>query len=216
MTFSSPSYHLVVGGSVSSPVQGWSVGLRMIVEGSTPSLSAMQSFVDACLPLTNTWINAINDDWSLDTIYNSLRLYYYPVLPGPASEVVEATVTPIAGPSNSPIPAECALVHTLQTTHTGRRYRGRIYVPFTSNVNMEVDGNVGDTETTHQCNATATWLTALNALTASHSSFGGVVVISQVGGIATPISSVKVDSKIDSQRRRERSLVAAHVATHTV
>ena len=89
-------------------------------------------------------------------------------------------------------------------------------MPFTSNVNMEVDGNVSDTEVGHHSLTTANWLTALNALTASHSSFGGCAVISQVHGYATEIDRVRVDSKVDSQRRRERSLVAAHVSQSSV
>lgn len=216
MAFSSPSLHLVISGSTGSAEQSWSTGLRLVNFEWDPTPAKMQAFVDAALPHVQTWASAVHADWATTTIWTGLRLYYYPTLPGVATHVAESTVTPYAGSSSAGMPSEIALVHTLQTALAGRRYRGRMYVPLTANANMEVNGNLSDTRTALHADATAGLVTALNAIIESGDDFGSVAVISQVGGVAEPVTSIRVDSKADSQRRREHSLVAEHVSVATV
>lgn len=91
-----------------------------------------------------------------------------------------------------------------------------MYTPYTDNNNMEVNGNVSEARTTALCTATASLITSINALSPANPAAGEVAVLSATHNARHDVVQVIVDSKLDSQRRRERSLRPLYVEHHAV
>lgn len=197
--------------------QTWSVGVWSEVVGTgSPTAADLDAAVTAVLPLVATWWGSMKFFNSAGTRYTQLGGYYYPAGSAVATISSIKPVTPVVGTGTFYQSPRNALVVSLLTGHSGRSYRGRAYVPMTA----------AQTDTTLQALATGvdscalahqTLLTALNAVSlAPHWGNAPTRVRSEKLGIASIITSIKVDSLIDTQRRREDKLTAIYSKTRSV
>lgn len=125
------------------------------------------------------------------------RVYAYPA-GGPHAQFIGTydLPTPRAGGVGGGGPDELALCMTLRTGFAGRTNRGRMYLPLTGPAYIS-DGQVDATPLAAVTEAWASCFTDINA-----SDTGKIVVLSQHLGTFHQVSSVKIDSRTDVQRRR--------------
>lgn len=124
--------------------------------------------------------------------YDKVTVYSYVAAgPAPASFVGEAALVGV-GTGGGQLPNQIALVATLLTGAAGRRNRGRMYLPANG---MPLTG--------HQALLSLATSVA-TGMVAIFSQFddAGVVVVSGVAGTARRVTSVRVDTRPDVQRRR--------------
>lgn len=205
MPFTGAHKLLTVFGTSFSSEETWSFGVRFFGTGSTVT----QALADACEAATVTF-------WNDGTIFmpsshalTGVKLApigtdgKYP--PGEIAYIGE--ITPDSGPSSTNIhPAQCTQVVTFLSDliPRGRGSRGRIYLPCPGAAVSPTSGENGLAAALAL--ATATWLTALNAV----SGLGIASIMSELGsGITSPIADVRADNLPDTQRRRRRQLVSA-------
>jgi hypothetical protein len=158
-----------------------------------------------------------NHIWSSITTYEGATVYYYPDGSIHAEYVGIADATSIAGSETPYQPALLSMVQSLRTPLSGRSYRGRMYVPASGvGVNSTAqwpDDIIGDMAT-----ATAAMLSTFN--TADYSAHGlagqGACIASFTTGGVVPITTVEVDSKPDTQHRRQDKLLALFRETAAV
>jgi hypothetical protein len=131
----------------------------------------------------------------------SVRMNYYPSNVAPATASGVSSGAPVAGTGINSTPAQCAVVVTLRSSIPGRSHRGRLYWPaegqaFTAGgqLSSTVQGlyNTGAQAFSHKI------VTEMAAQSISAS----WCVYSPTLGILTPLSSISVGSRIDTQRRR--------------
>jgi hypothetical protein len=124
-------------------------------------------------------------------------------------EVVSTVGLPGVGNSGV-LPPQCAVVVSLLTAGFGRAFRGRVYVP-TNGILMDATNlQLSAAQTTAEATAFGNYLSAM-LLT----SFTPVLV-SRSRGASSPITHLRVDSVVDTQRRRRDKFVAAHAGTALV
>lgn len=102
------------------------------------------------------------------------------------------------------LPAECALVASLETGRAGRSYRGRSYLPGIDATALNANGQVDTTVQGELAVAFADLMSSINIATSGgfpdhHATLG---VLSLVQSVISPITSIKVGNVMDSQRRR--------------
>lgn len=146
--------------------------------------------------------------WTAQFMWTKVTCYAY-TGGTTAAYVGEYTLpSPRAGSVGSaPHPNQVALVLTLRTGASGRRNRGRMYLPASgaptaANAQMVF----GDIST-----LTTAWATAFTDINASDA--GKIIVLSRTGGTFRQVSSVDSDTRLDVQRRRANR--QAPVATST-
>jgi hypothetical protein len=134
-----------------------------------------------------------------DTHFERVTTYSYLDTSGHATYIAESPLVVAGTSTGDQLPNQCALVVTLNTAHAGRRNRGRIYLPCTQAT--LVAGQLAASAVGQVTLWWANYITALNGeLGDQH-----IVVLSQVAGASNSVTSVRVDSRIDIQRRRAKS-----------
>lgn len=118
--------------------------------------------------------------------------------------------TPRVGGLTNGLPNQCAAVLSLRTDLSGRRNRGRMYLP-AQGAALQVDGQLQDTVAAAVADGWALAFTDINA-----SDAGKIVVMSAVGSTATQVSLVRMDSRLDVQRSRANKQSVDSVANATV
>lgn len=179
----------------------------------------VQADIDAIL---GTWVAAFNNTYGVTyrgmipstAAYTQVRAYYY-TGGSTAAVVSQSGLTGVGTGATAPLPNQCCLVVTLMTGRPGRRYRGRIYLPFIGAA--LTSGQLTSAQCTTYANAVAGHLSAVKDANGT----GGFqpanpAVMSSVVSALTPITQVRVDSKIDIQRRRAEKQVASFSATGAV
>jgi hypothetical protein len=137
------------------------------------------------------------------------KMYVYAAGGPTATLIGEHTPTTVHGSaSTNTLPLQIACVVSTRTGLSGRRNRGRIYLPA---CNAPIDSTFQFPSTVYGPLAAA-WGIYFADLAAS--SAGTPVVVSRVGGTANQITSVQVDSRPDIQRRRVNQETIAGVAVH--
>lgn len=190
--------------------------VKVVLSGFLPNGEIFQTgvWVDPAAEMLDTELQAFADwvaaQWTAnnagwlaligpDVTYDEVRVYNYPTGgTAPASSIAAVDITAVGTASNSYAhPLQICLVATLRTAIVGRRYRGRMYVPMTAGQlgqhqanQIEVDGLADDV---------AGFLSAINDYPGQ---VMRVVVMSAVGGAATTVTRVEVNSDPDVQRRR--------------
>ena len=214
---SSPFVRLTAGGDIST-TQSWSCGMAVSAPGSAVTQSQLQALVGA-------WRAAWESAWSAATVANRLsayasvdtrlfryRGYLYPAGGGPAVLQAGEDRTPLAGTGTVPYPTQTAIVATLLSGLPGRSYRGRIYLPLTGIV-LQSNHQLTAAQATGIATSVAGIASAVNSF-ASGGPFGVASIAGLQGRI--PISSVRVDTEPDVQRRRADKIVAASFGTANV
>lgn len=105
--------------------------------------------------------------------------------------------TPLTGTGSAELPNQCAIVVTLLTGRAGRAYRGRMYLPLNSSSYMGSDGQLGNGNMVINAQH---WARFFGDWAASDA--GQPVVVSQVHTAHNAITAVRIDSRVDIQRRR--------------
>jgi hypothetical protein len=143
-------------------------------------------------------------------IFNSLDVYVYGENPATPTRGTRTLVT--AGSSNSMlVPAEVAVVASLRSNSTGPSGRGRSYLPLGA-LQPAQDGSVPTGQAQTLASAVATYLQDSGNVVNNQ---GGPdqfqiipTVVSKTHQLTHDIGAVIVDTKFDSQRRREDKLPA--------
>lgn len=113
-------------------------------------------------------------------------------------------VSHVGTDTSGQLPLQVSLVLTLRTATLSRRGRGRLYLPTCGASMMGGGGHLfGSTPVNPLVDDFATWLSAVNLGTLT------AVVVSRVGGVMEPITSVDADYVPDTQRRRSNKLVSS-------
>lgn len=147
------------------------------------------------------WANTIKTNFSDEIALTSITAHNLDVANG---EKITQPVTPVipGGSANAAVPNNVAIVLTMNTALTGRSFRGRAY--HAGLTRAAVTGNNIDTT------LAASILTDYIQLTANLAVANAVLVVAsfQTGGapraegVATPVQSFAVNTRIDTQRRR--------------
>lgn len=155
----------------------------------------------------NTYANTSYPAATLSTVLKSrmsvttrqlgFKGYYY----NGGTSAIYATDKPFSSPivgssGGSPLPLQTAVVATLLTGASGRRNRGRMYLPVNA-VSLSTAHELTTTDVDALANAVKDWFAVLNA-----SGDNPVQVVSVAGSASRPVTQVRVDSKPDIQRRR--------------
>jgi hypothetical protein len=182
----------------------WETGFWMNT-GPIANESALNSLVVAVAALmgseaTSGGITSVlQAQASSTTIWSSVRGYYYNGIVDTATFVAEYVLaTPRAGNGAGNVqPNQLCLVASLRTGFSGRRNRGRMYLPATSPNYVSGAPQISLAGVTATANSIAQAFSAINA-----SVYGKVVVFSQAAESAREVATVIVNSKLDIQRRR--------------
>jgi hypothetical protein len=127
------------------------------------------------------------------------------------SAPIQGITTPnLAGTSDTDLalPVQCAVVMSYRTTFVGRSFRGRNYLPFIASDPQTIDTTGAEIRLQA---AEALALSNQYPVTFPLTDGGGgdhnmqLCVYSPTKGLATPVTSVIVDTKIDTQRRRAQA-----------
>lgn len=134
--------------------------------------------------------------------YLNSRVPFFDVTPLDGTSATFRFVTGIpskwegGGSSSDPILAACALLK-LQTNARGRSFRGRIYLPFVS----ELNNNSGTLNPTTLTSMQTAWNNFQTAMTAAGAP---LVLASYKLADSFPLTAITVESSLATQRRRQR------------
>lgn len=146
---------------------------------------------------------------------NTLGHYVNPTEPN--TYLFETPVAGAAGGTPSKVP-QTAMVASLYTDLSGRRYRGRIYWP-TDTISIGNDWTVptgAGQPVNSVANQTVALIDALNSLFAGFSEDSpGVCIVASSFGVNTPVTHVRVGNLLDTQRRRRAQLTETYVQVDT-
>lgn len=193
--FPYPNLYLTFGGAM--PLgERWQCGLTIDpgdIVGSQIALEAALN--DMVVDLTTWWNSAgIGLLTSTGNTLDFAALYSYPGGNSPAGGVARRTITGLVGAGGTVMPNQVCLVTSLRSVIPSRKGMGRIYLPC-SGITAS-GGNIASGDALAVATATAALLTALNA----NINTGSVVA----GSEGQPITTVVVDTRFDTQRRRTR------------
>lgn len=145
------------------------------------------------------------------TTVSGVTVYSYTAAGGKAEFVAEHALSLTGLNGAQTMPDQVALCVSLLTGHAGRRNRGRIYLP------VNAPGTLtGGQLTAQQCADQAEWVAGLIGLWNGHLAGNNICVLSQVAGTSNPVTSTRVDSRFDIQRRRANRQSITTQATATV
>lgn len=145
----------------------------------------------------STAFAALRSILSTDCAYTEVRVYGYPTGGPRATAVGAAPVTGGTGTGDTTNPLQVCCCLTLQTANSGRRNRGRIYLPMTSSGALSAH-EIASITLSAVVEGFAAFLGSIT------SSGPGPVptVVSFAGSATNHITSVKGDTRPDIQRRR--------------
>ncbi len=135
-----------------------------------------------------------------DTAYTAVKGYSYPSGGPNASVVSFNTITAGVGTGTSTQPLQSAVVATLTTGLAGRSRRGRMYLPASGALLVTADHQISPTVAGNIASDVATFFNAIN--TDAGAITGSVSVMSSRLSSLVHVTGVKVDTRIDIQRRR--------------
>lgn len=206
-----PYLHLRLKGDIAT-TQSWSTGLSFdadVAGIADPDLLTWLS--TAVAPLVTTWWNASNGAGAIntsDTVLRGLEAETYVAGSTVAdSSAAFSYTSPGVGGSAGAAPTQTCVVVSTRTFTPGVRGRGRMYIPATGLV-LNATHNVGSLFIDALANSTATLITALNATSVAGSAIQAIVAGSDPTG--HPITSLRVDSEPDIQRRRADKIRASY------
>lgn len=199
----------VIGGTIAT-VQTWSTGIwvRTTLAGGSWGLSNQQAVTDAWRSMVESWWGALKGFCAADVEFTQVRSYFYPAGTTEAVSVCESLVSsPVAGTGSTPLPTQTAAVASMRTGVAGRSARGRSYFPVNGQ-GLGADHQLSGANCGSIAGAYQDLLNGINAYDGTaHSLTANICsVASFTKGITRDITQVIVDSKLDTQRRREDKL----------
>lgn len=199
---------VTAGGNISGS-QTWSVGLSLAADDAT-TVATLQDFLAGFRTIfeTRLWASTgttLRQRNSAQVTLARYRAYYYPFAGQPVGAQAAIDITPLAGQAGGGYhPTQVSLVASLLTGLPGRSYRGRMYLPFTG-ATLENDNQASLTDITAMATGVKNLIADVNTLTTTTGP-GDVVIAGSAGNI--PVTSVRVDSECDIQRRRANKVLA--------
>jgi len=199
-------------GNNTTGVEQWSVGLKIPMDAS-PSSAVLQAFMSACQGAFSTFHSDTNNGFGTTVFLKQLSTAYIDVTgryvgAGAQSTQYYTYGSPVAGAGTGVLPFSTAVVLSLRTPlsrgpgSNGRMYWPKIAVPISNTLGTWAIG-----EGAGLAAKTATLLNAVNAAAdATLVTSDPVSVMSQVGPVTAPVTSVRVGHKPDRQERRERNI----------
>jgi hypothetical protein len=195
--------------------QTWSTGFYMnvVLAGGAFGPGEMNDIADKISVPAVTWLTSFINNWSQSTFFEKVTTYFIPSTGTHATFVGEKDLTtPLQGAGTTGFtPIDTAMVQSLRTVAPGRSGRGRMYVPY--NVGgIDATGHFSSSNVDNAAHATATFLTAVNALNLAVDNITSqdVVVASFTKAFVTLVTHVIVDNIPDGQRRRKDKLGVSH------
>lgn len=140
---------------------------------------------------------------------DQVRVYSY-TTGGPTAQHVGSAPLSQGGTTTATCPNQVAVVCTLQTGFSGRRNRGRCYLPCT-HTSALVNGQLSSAQTTALAQFMQKFFQNVNSAVTQP-----VVVLSQVAGSANNVLTIRVDSRLDIQRRRANRQAPAFSQSETL
>lgn len=210
------SYKAVAGGFIHG-TQAWSISTWLSLSGGTaPTQNNVTTDSGNIGSQFGTWWATIKADNSPNTGLQSLSLYYYPAGATTSTLLGHDEFASIPGTgTGTELPSQLSLVHSYRSSTPGRSGRGRFYAPVTSGDNLtagQMSGSRIITLGTHW----KTLVDGLNALASASGQTMRVGVASFTSGVFHPAVSLVIDSKLDTQRRREDKIGINNIATGVV
>lgn len=210
---------IVLGGTLAT-TQNWTTSLWMNLGVFTSALSQSQldTIAGQIATPASAWAGQCANGWASSTIWNDLKVYWYPAGATTSSLVSEVLPTPVAGSSaSSPLPGFTSCCVTLRTNTPARWARGRSYVPVTAttlNTSYQFQSSIGSQIGTGYKN----FLQALNALSLSlpGGSNNKVSVVSFTRGVVNTVTKISSDNLPDTQHRRTDKVAKSTLFTQTI
>lgn len=140
---------------------------------------------------------------------DQVRVYSYPS-GGPTASHVGVAALIQTGTTTATCPNQVSVVCTLQTGFSGRRNRGRVYLPCT-HTSALVSGQLSSAQTTALAQFMQKFFQQVNSAIGQPT-----VVLSQVAGSANNLVTIRVDSRLDIQRRRANRQAPAFTQSYTI
>lgn len=168
---------------------------------NTPS----DSDVDATTQLlADWWTTGLDGEVSLRSLTSSLctldTITGQKLQPTPAAAVRSRSVATAGTVTGTMLPSQVAVVLSLRTALSGRRYRGRMYIPGISAGSITTSGLlVSATRQAYADCADGMRRAAENL----YSSDGELCVYSRVADHKEKVTQIRVGDKLDTQRRRK-------------
>lgn len=204
MPYPAKTIKTVIGGTIGAQ-EIFAFGFQL--DGSNVSGQVDLDGVNgACVAaLTNNFlVSATLDLFAQAVTFDSVRNYLY-TGGTTASLVSESTgINKHSAVAQVALPNQCAVVVTLETGTPGRSHRGRAYLPPVNINALRQDGQLLSSACTQLANSFASMLKALHDDPAP---VGRPVVASATKGSMTTVNQVRVDSIVDTQRRRRNKLL---------
>lgn len=152
---------------------------------------------------------AIRNYFHTATVWTNLTAYYYSGGANTSLTAVAPIATGAGTLAGSPLPNQLAVVATLLTGVPGRSNRGRSYLP-APNAAQLANGQLPTATATALATQFGAFLTAVKA-------YNGSEVIPCVAsphtGLIRSLTSVRVDTKLDTQRRRANKTAITSAST---
>lgn len=194
----------------------WTTGFWMVNTGITSNAEAAA----LALVIAGT-LNAsdssgamritIDHTFALGASWQRVNVYHYATGGNIATYAGEYDLpSPVVNTSSPTAPNQVSLVLSLRTNFSGRQNRGRMYLPATG-ITYASGGQISPSLAQTLTDGWATAFTDINA-----SDAGKIVVVSAAGSAAHQVSLLKMDTKLDIQRRRSNRQTVNGVGQTTV
>nr|CRY97385.1 hypothetical protein [uncultured prokaryote] len=195
--------HTVVSGS-SYGGEVWAFGFDTL--GAAVDQAGIQAQADAvAAELTATGDSKTTMGKLLSTGSQCTKVTCYSYIADASSaSLIAANDFVVAGTSSSTNGPQICLVATLKTAIPGRRTTGRLYLP--------AFGVLPSANGLAQGSILVPAASLVEALLLAAGLSNDPIVISRAGGLATPITQIRIDNKFDTQRRRAQKLAASSAA----
>lgn len=196
-------------------LQDWSTGywIQGGADATDPTPAEMQLSLQSIWALASAPYTGFRPLNFTTSTVDGLRGYWYSSAGGPATSVGDyAPAGGSTGTGTTRQPPLASIVMSLQTGRAGRSYRGRMYMPISGCPALASNGEVPTAQVDALATATQNHFNACNAIDWSGSwlKSGTIVVASDTKGVSTPVTSVEIDSIVDTQHRRSNDFSATY------
>lgn len=175
----------------------WLTGATVTSQGDA------NDFAEAVGTLLSTTYSAAITGLSRSTdVWHGLTTYCYPTGGPLATYIGSFAFTKAGTASAATLPLQTCAVLTLQTGLNGRRNRGRMYLPASG---IAVEATAFNFDATTVTTVTTAWQGFMNEWNANISFPSKIAVVSSAGSAAHEVTSIRMDTRPDVQRRRANS-----------
>lgn len=215
MVATAPRVDLIMGGTIGA-VDTWTTKISYAVSGGVPSQADMNGIAAGFSTLwaTDFWdpaVQGMKPNVNSTCSWNLAKSYYYPAGSSVATVSGLQTITNDPGTAGAaPIPPQCAVVVSLHTAFSGRKNRGRCYLPAYNA--LAGNGAITAAQALRYATQFRLFLHDTNSATVGALSFNACV---GTGSLPT-VTSVVVDTVVDTQRRRRDKQVSTGTAVVAV